>query len=78
MASYIKWMNSRSKLVKILFCLPIIDILWAIYRIVGAVKNRNIIHLILGLIWVFFGPSFGWILDLASIILFDHIFWFKE
>lgn len=78
MTGYVKWMNSRSRLVKILFCLPIIDILWAIYRIGGAIKNHDIIHLVLAIIWVFFGPWIGWILDLVFVILFNRIFWFKE
>ena len=78
MNAFIKWLDSRSKLVKILFCLPFVDILWALYRILGAIKNGNILHLVLGIIWVFFGSFVGWLLDLICIILFDHIFWFKE
>lgn len=78
MDAFIKWMDGRSRLVKILFCLPFIDIIWAVYRILGAVKNKNILHLVLGIIWIFFGGFIGWILDLICIILTDHIFWFKE
>ncbi len=78
MKAFCKWMDSRSRLVQILFCLPIIDILWAIYRIGGAIANKNILHLILAILWIFFGGTVGWILDLIWIILFRHIFWFKE
>jgi len=78
MNSFIKWMDGRSRLVKILFCLPFIDILWAIYRILGAVKNQNWLHLVLGIIWIVFGSFIGWVLDLVSIILVNHIFWFQE
>ncbi len=78
MHQLIKWMNNRSRLVKILFCLPIVDILWAVYRIAGAIVNKNVLHLILAIIWVFFGTFIGWVLDLIWIILFNQIFWFKE
>lgn len=78
MNSFVKWLDSRSRLVKILFCLPFVDILWALYRIFGAIKNGNILHLVLAIIWIFFGSFIGWVLDLVCIILFDHIFWFKE
>lgn len=78
MANFIKWMDQRSRIVKILFCLPFVDIIWAVYRILGAVKNENWLHLILGIIWIFFGSFIGWVLDLICIILFNHIFWFQE
>ena len=78
MDAFIKWMDGRSRLVKILFCLPFVDIIWGVYRILGAIKNKNILHLVLGIIWVVFGGFVGWILDLVCIILTNHIFWFQE
>lgn len=78
MDSYIKWMDGRSKLVKVLFCLPFVDILWALYRVLGAIKNKNWLHLVLAIIWVVFGTFIGWVLDLLCILIYDHIFWFKE
>lgn len=78
MDSFIKWMDGRSRLVKILFCLPIIDIIWGVYRVLGAIKNKNWLHLVLAIIWVFIAGFVGWVLDLVCIILFSHIFWFQE
>jgi hypothetical protein len=78
MDSFIKWMNGQTRLVKILFCLPVIDILWGVYRLLGAIKNKNMVHLILAIVWIACGPWFGWILDLVSVIFVDHIFWFVE
>ncbi len=78
MHKFLDWMNERPRLVKILFCLPIIDIIWAFYRIAGALANKNFWHFVLALIWVIFGSFVGWILDLIWILLFNHIFWFEE
>ena len=78
MASFVKSMDGLPRIVKILLCLPIVDIIWAIYRILGAIKNGNVLHLVLGILWIAFGGTVGWILDLVWIILFNHIFWFKE
>ncbi len=78
MKAFCKWMDARPRIVQILFCLPIIDILWGIYRVGGAIANKNILHLILAILWIIFGGFIGWILDLICIILFRHIFWFKE
>ena len=72
-----KALDNLPKIVKILLCLPVLDIVWAIYRIGEAVANKNVIHLILGILWIFFGATIGWILDLISIIVANRIFWFK-
>lgn len=78
MDSFVKSMDGLPRIVKILLCLPIVDIIWAIYRILGAIKNGNVLRLVLGILWIAFGGTVGWILDLVWIILFNHIFWFKE
>ncbi len=78
--AFIKWMDNRSTLVKILFCLPIIDIIWGIYRVVGCFtkKEINVLRLVLAIIWLLWAGFIGWVLDLVCIILFDHICWFKD
>lgn len=78
MKAFCAWMNERSRLVKILFCLPIIDILWGLYRLFGAIGDKNILRLVLAIVWIIFGGFIGWVLDLICIILTGHIFWFKE
>lgn len=78
--AFIKWMDSQSRLVKVLFCLPIIDIIWGVYRVVGCFvkKKINVLRLILAIVWLLWAGFIGWILDLVCIILFDHICWFKD
>lgn len=78
MKAYCKWMNGLPRIVKLIFCLPVLDILWAIYRIIGAIAHKNVLHLVLGILWIFFGGTVGWILDLIWILLFNKIFWWKE
>ena len=78
MHAFCKWMDDQSRLVKILFCLPIVDILWGIYRLGGAIANKNILHIVLSVIWILWAGFIGWVLDLIAILLTGHIFWFKE
>ena len=78
MRGFIDWMNGRSRIVKILFCLPIIDIIWGVYRLAGAIINKNVLHIVLAVIWILIAGFVGWVLDLIFIILSGHIFWFKE
>ena len=53
---YCKFMDDLPYIVKILFCLPVIDILWAIYRIVKGVCKGHIVTLIAGIIWLLPAP----------------------
>lgn len=78
MRDFIKWMEEQPRLIRIILCIFVLDISWAVYRIGRAVVNKNWLHMILGIIWVFVGGSVAWILDLIWMILFDHIFWFEN
>lgn len=78
MRDFIKWMEEQPRLIRIILCIFVLDISWAVYRIGRAVVNKNWLHMVLGIIWVFIGGSIAWILDLIWMILFDHIFWFEN
>ena len=52
MKDFCNWLDSQSKLVKVILCIWILDIVWAIYRIGGAIANKNMLHLILAILWV--------------------------
>ena len=78
MDKYIKWMDGNSKVLRIIFCIWFLDVTWAVYRIGRAITKKNWLHMVLGILWVIAAASVGWILDLIWMIIFDHIFWFKE
>ncbi len=78
MAGYIKWMDGHSRLIKIILCIWILDITWAVYRIGHAVIHKNVLELVLGILWVIAAGTVGWVLDLIWIILFNRIFWFHD
>lgn len=78
MQAYIDWMNGQSRLIRIILCIWVLDITWAVYRIGRAVVCQNWLHMILGIIWVIAAGTVGWILDLIWMILFDRIFWFEN
>lgn len=77
MKGFCKALDALPKWVKVVLCLPVLDIVWAIYRIAEGVGNKNMLHVVLGILWIFVGGTVLWILDLVSILLTDRIFWFK-
>ncbi len=78
MSNYIKWMDERSRIVKLLLCIWILDVSWAVYRIGRAASKKNWLHMVLGILWVLLAATAGWILDVIWIIIFNRIFWFQE
>jgi hypothetical protein len=63
MNGWIKFLDDLPLIGKIIFALPFIDgIAYGLYRIA---KGR----LIIGIIWIFVGAIFGWIIDIITIVL---------
>ena len=70
---YIKWMDSLSKGLKIVFCIFYLDLFWMVYRIIKAAREKNwglmvvwiLIAVFLGWIW--------WIIDLISVVANDKV-----
>lgn len=77
MKEYTDWMEKNPTWSKLVLCLWILDWSWAIWRICKALENNDTLQLILAILWIFFGGTIGWILDIIFIILFDYPFWFK-
>lgn len=70
-------MDNLPRIWKIVLCLPVLDIIWAIWRICKSVERGNILELVLAILWIFAGSTVLWILDIVFIILYNYPFWFK-
>ena len=78
MKKFIKWMDATPRWLKIVFALPFIDIIWGVYRILGAIAKKDWVRLALAIAWVLWAAFLGWVLDLIWIIWKNHIFWFQD
>ena len=63
MKDFIKAMDNLPWIVKLILCLPALDIVWAIYRIVKGVATKS------GILWIVPGIAIGWLIDLISTIV---------
>jgi hypothetical protein len=72
---FTKWMDSSSRLVKLILALPVLDIVWGIYRIAKALKAKNTLLVILGILMIIPGAAFIWVLDILCILLTGKILW---
>ena len=75
MKDFVKSMEGFPKIVKILLALPVIDIVWAIYRICRSVAKKSTVGIVLGILLLIFSPFLVWILDIITIVLNDRVLW---
>lgn len=69
---FISTMDSLPWIVKLILCIPVLDVVWAIYRIVkGAFYNKPLLVLF-GILWIIPGIAIGWLIDLISTIFFNR------
>ena len=75
MKDFVKSMEGLPKIVKILLALPVIDIVWAIYRICRSAAKKSTLGIVLGILLLIFSPFLVWILDIITIALNDRVLW---
>ncbi len=66
---FVEWMDDLPYIVKIIFCLPGLDLIWAIYRIVKGAEKNSVGLLVVGILWAVLGWSILWILDLVTTLV---------
>lgn len=69
-SGYVAFMDNLSFIMKLITTIPLLNILWAIYRIVKGLKGGNVLMLIVGILWIVPGAAFLWLVDLVSVILY--------
>lgn len=72
----IRSFDNLPKIVKLILAIPALDIIWVIYRIVKSVRDNNMLGIILGVVLLFVGFPFLWLIDILFIIMKDTVWWF--
>ena len=67
--SFINAVDSLSFLVKVVLCLPVLDLVWAIYRIIKGYTAKDYLMLLVGILWIVPGAAFLWIIDIVCMLL---------
>lgn len=75
MNSVVKSFDSLPRIVKIIFALPMLDIIWAIYRLCRSIAKKSTLATILSIVMLILCPVIFWIVDLITTILFNKVLW---
>lgn len=68
----IKTVDKLPHWAKILLCLPFLDIVWAIYRIIKGVVKKDTLGIVIGIVWIVGGCTVTWVFDLVTTVLYGH------
>ncbi len=63
-------------IVKIILCLPVVAIVWSVYRLIRSISAGNVLGIVLSIVLLVAGPSFFWIIDLICVLLKKNVWWF--
>lgn len=74
MQDLIKQVNSLPLIVKVLLCIPAVEIFYGICRIINQATKQPIdaLYLVLAILTVFPGAFFMWIVDLVCVLMYGH------
>lgn len=75
MNGIIKFFDRLPLVVKIIFALPILDILWAIYRLCRSIDKGNVVGIVLGILMLLFCPAILWLLDIITLLVIGKVIW---
>lgn len=69
MKDIVKSFDNLPWAVKLILCLPVLNLAWAVYRIIKGADTKNTLMLVVGILWIFFGTTVLWIVDLVCTIV---------
>ena len=72
MKELIKAIDNLPLIAKIILCLPFLDIVWAVYRIIKGITNEDNVLIIAGIVWIIGGCTITWVWDMITTLLYKH------
>ncbi len=75
MEKFVKFMDDLPIIVKIILALPMIDIIWVVYRIIKSATKDSTFGIVLGIIFVIIGIPFLWLVDIITILVTGKVLW---
>ncbi len=75
MQEFIDAIDGLPAIVKYLLCIPVVSVVWMIYRICRSVAHNNTLGLVLGIVLLIVGIPFMWLVDLICLLLIGRVLW---
>ena len=72
MKDVIKSFDDLPWIAKLILCLPVLNLAWAIYRIIKGVSEKKTAVLVAGILWIVPGSVVCWVIDLICTICYKR------
>ena len=75
MKDFIKAMDKLPWILKLILCIPALEIVWGVYRVCKSLVKKNTLALIIAILLIVPGAAFMWVVDIICVILTGKIWW---
>ncbi len=75
MKDIIRTFDGFPKWAKFILALPVLDIVWAVYRLCKSIDKKNTLGIILAILMLIFCPVIFWLVDIITILVWDKVIW---
>ena len=75
MRDVIKFFDDLPLVVKVIFALPVLDILWAVYRLCRSISKENALGIVLAVLMLLFCPAIFWLVDIITLLVMGKVIW---
>ncbi len=77
MKGFISAMDKLPIWAKILLAIPMLDIIWVVYRLCKSIDSKNTLGIVLAIVLIVIGIPFLWLVDIISLIVLDKVIWIE-
>ncbi len=60
---------------KVILSLPLLNILWVVYRLCKSIKKNNYLGIVLACVLLIFGIPFLWLVDIITLLVYNRVLW---
>ena len=75
MENLIKSIDNLPMLIKLIFALPALDVIWVVYRLMRSLVKKNVIGLVIAIAAIIIGLPWLWIIDILCLIFMGKVWW---
>lgn len=75
MKGIIKFFDKLPRIAKLILALPILDIVWAVYRLCRSLQKNNFVGIVLAILMLIACPIIFWLIDITTIIVKGKVLW---
>lgn len=75
MKKFVKWMDAAPTLVKVLLALPVLDIVWVVYRLARSIAKKSTLGIVLAILLLVLGLPWLWLVDIITILVAGKVLW---